>query len=58
MRKTADDWNLDISLYRKSNASADKEAIDLGIIREENKLRKGKRKLDKYKVYSVVKNRL
>jgi hypothetical protein len=55
--KTADDWDLDMSLYRKSKASADKEAIDLAIIREENKLRKGKRKLDKYKVDSVVKNR-
>ncbi len=56
--KTADDWDLDMSLYRKSNASADKEAIDLAVIRDQIKLRKGKRKHQKFSVNSVYhKNR-
>ncbi|CAG2177407.1 unnamed protein product, partial [Oppiella nova] len=50
--KTPDDWDLDLSVYRK-NCSADKEAIDLKALTHEMGLRRGKRKDRKYCVNSV-----
>ena len=50
--KTVDDWDVDMNIYRK-NCSADKDANDWKQMLEEMKLRKGKRKKDKYSIDSV-----